>query len=133
MEIAAILATVLPAFLPVAIDAIKASISKLFGSVVTEPKTFAEQIEYEKLGIEKLKALAELDRPIGSPSQWVVDLRAASRYVAVGLILSAYVVYCFLPVTYQNAQTEGNLSQLAGSAMFFLIGDRVYIGLKAKR
>ena len=130
MGIAAILATVLPAFLPVVTDGIKVAFSKIFGVQMGEPRNFSDFIELEKLKIEKLKALAELDRPAGEVSRWVADLRGSFRYIAVGVIVIAAIVYNFLPASYQVDVALNYLNQLSASATFFIIGDRVYLGLK---
>ena len=46
-----------------------------------------DQLKLEKIQMEKVKALAELDNPYGTPSQWVVDLRASFRYIAAPLVI----------------------------------------------
>jgi len=125
-----LLATLLPALLPVGTDLIKSGVSKILGTPPVEPQTFAERLDEKRLDIDKLKALAELDRPAGNVSKWVSDFRASFRYIAVGLIVLAALVYNFLPVTYQNPLSLDYLNQLSASATFFIIGDRVYLGLK---
>jgi len=133
MGIETILATILPALLPGVADGFKMIFSKITGISMGEPKTFGEKLELEKLGIERMKALAELDKPYGTISLWVSNLRASFRYLAVGIIIIAALVYCFLPVSYQNPVALSFLSQLSGSATFFIIGDRVYLGLKGQK
>ena len=130
MGIEMILATVLPAFIPGLADGLKMIFSKITGISMGEPKTFGEKLELEKLSIEKMKALAELDKPYGTISQWVSNLRASFRYLSVGAIIIATLIYCFLPTPYQNPAVLSFLSQLSGSATFFIIGDRVYLGIK---
>lgn len=133
MAIGTILATLLPAFIPGLADGLKMIFSKITGISMGEPKTFQEKLELERLGIEKMKALAELDRPYGTISPWVSNLRASFRYLAVGLIIIATLIYCFFPTQYQNPAVLDFLSQLSGSATFFLIGDRVYLGIKNQK
>jgi hypothetical protein len=133
MGLETILATVLPAFIPGLVDGFKMIFSKITGISMGEPKTFAEKLELEKLGIEKMKALAELDRPYGTIAPWVSNLRASFRYIAVGGILLATFIYCFLPTQSQNPVVLNFLSQLSGSATFFIIGDRVYLGIKGAK
>ncbi|MBA7603107.1 hypothetical protein ES703_10211 [subsurface metagenome] len=125
-----ILTTLLPALLPVIIDMVKVGWSKIIGVPTGEPMTFNERLEEKRLDIEKLKALAGLDKPTGNISQWVADLRASFRYIAVGVIVLAAIVYNFLPESYQNSVALNYLNQLGASATFFIIGDRVYLGLK---
>ena len=125
-----ILTTLLPALLPVIIDLFKGSFSKIIGIPTGEPMNFNERLEEKKLDIEKLKALAALDKPNANISQWVADLRASFRYIAVGVIVLAAIIYNFLPQGYQSAVALNYLNQLGASATFFIIGDRVYLGLK---
>lgn len=133
MEIAAILTTVLPAFFPVIIDGAKMGLSRLFGYSVSEPKSFADSLEMEKLAIEKIKALAILDRPAGEVSRWVADLRGSMRYLATGAIILGTLVYNFMDMRFSNPDGLTYMNQLCGSAMFFLFGDRLYVGLKNKK
>jgi len=95
-----LLTTLLPALLPAIIDLFKGGFSKLIGVPTGEPVTFNERLEEKKLDIQKLKALAALDKPNGNISQWVADLRASFRYIAVGVIVLAAIIYNFLPETY---------------------------------
>ena len=74
-----ILETIIGALVPVGIDGIKSLIGMFTGGV--KPISVDEQIKMDNNEINKLQALAALDNPYGSPSQWVVDLRASSRYL----------------------------------------------------
>ena len=130
MGIETLVATLLPAFFPVLKDGIKMIISKLTGVQMGEPKDFEDFVKLKELEIRKLKALAELDRPAGEISRWVADLRASFRYIAVGVIILSAIIYNFLPVGYQSGAALNYLNQMAASATFFIIGDRVYLGLK---
>ncbi len=133
MDILAILATVLPSLIPVAMDGIKSGISKLFGVNFGDPKSFEDYLRVEQLQIQKLQALADLDKPSEGISKWVADLRASMRYIAVGVIIGAAILYNFMPIAYQVPASREYLNQLAGSATFFLLGDRVYLGLKRSK
>jgi len=125
-----ILATILPLFGPVVIDGVKMLFSKITGISMGDPKTFQEKIEWERISVEKLKALAQLDQVGGNISRWVANLRASFRYIAVGLIIIVTLVYiCFMGAKVDK-DVFNFLSQLSGSALFFIIGDRVYIHLK---
>ena len=130
MGIESLLATLGPAFFPVIGDGIKMLISKITGVQMGEPKNFEEFLKLKELEIEKLKALAELDRPVGEISRWVADFRASFRYIAVGVIMLSAIIYNFLPESYQVPAALNYMNQLAASATFYIIGDRVYLGLK---
>lgn len=127
--IGTLLATVLPAFIPVVTDGVKMVISKFTGVEMGEPKNFKDWLELKKLEIEKLKVLGELDKPGANISTWVADFRASFRYFAVGFIIISTTVYYFLPGA-KDPAIVNYFGQLAASATFFIIGDRVYLGLK---
>ena len=84
-----------------------------------------DEIKLSNAEIEKLKALAVIDNPVGSPSQWVVDLRASSRYIGVILcILSGGALMVYMPEQVEIA------AQLIGIPFSFLFGERMYLGFK---
>lgn len=129
------LTNIIAALLPAASDGLRALIGRLTGADPSEPKTAAERIELTKADTERLKALAEIDKPVGSPSQWVVDLRGAFRYVAALVIF----LYGFIMLGYL-AYTDPELRKLimigsmefVQAAFFFAFGDRVYRTLRGK-
>ena len=84
-----------------------------------------EQTELERLRAEneRLKALAELDRPSEKISPWVADLRASFRYVAGGLIIVSAVSTLFFNA---DLLVQDAVWNLAGSVFAFLFGDRMY-------
>jgi len=133
MGLETILATVLPGLIPAAMDGIKMIISKITGISMGEPKTFSERKELFAAETDRLKALSELDRPAGQISRWVADLRASFRYVFVGLIIVVTLVYGVLYKYIGVPEVWGVLSQLSGSATFFILGDRVYLSLKLQK
>jgi hypothetical protein len=130
VEIAAILATLVPALIPSAIDAIKGIFGKITGIDPAAPKSVADTIQLMDADTKRLEALAKLDNPVGEPSQWVVDLRSSFRYIAVAFIVVTTVIYNFIPDRFYNAETDAFMRQICGSAVFFILGDRVNIKLK---
>lgn len=126
ITIGTLLATIAPAVLPAVIDGFRMVIGKITGGDLAAPKSTAEVVELERLGIEKLKAMAEIDKPYGEISRWVSNLRSSFRYIAVGGIELAYLMAELSSPTGASA----NLAMLAGQALFFIIGDRVYLGVK---
>jgi hypothetical protein len=97
---------------------------KLFG------ETVEDTVKLGELDIKRLTALATLDNPYGTPSQWVVDLRGAFRYVASaalivgGLGLAAYGAYT------QNAVIVAAGLDLALSPSGFVLGERLVLTYK---
>lgn len=134
MAIETILATVV---LPAVIDLLKGSgqaISrKWFGLSVND------QIKLEDAQVNKLKALAELDNPYGTPSDWVVNLRASFRYIAAGILIVAGIGAMALGAyQYADPNMDQELAkaiielgaETAGTPFFFIFGERMWQGIK---
>jgi len=64
-----------------------------------------------------------LDQPVGTPSQWVVDLRASARYIGalavIGCGISSMFVVGLPPAIYATALEAANI------AFGFLFGQRI--------
>jgi len=74
-----IVESIIGALVPVAAESIKQLIVRWTGGV--RPASVDEQIRLMKAESDRLQALAALDQPGGTPSQWVIDLRASARYI----------------------------------------------------
>jgi len=122
-----ILETLLAALVPVGIEGIKQAIARITGTV--RATTVDEQIKLDTNEIEKIKALALLDTPVGSPSQWVVDLRASARYLGALFVISIGVCSLFLPV---EATVQALALEAANVAFGFLFGSRIVANLTRK-
>jgi hypothetical protein len=115
----------LPALLPSAVDALKS----LFGGLGRKIGGLSvdDEIKLENSQIGRLEALAKLDTPVGTPSQWVIDLRSSFRYISAGLaiVIGGYIVY------------SGGDSELAGvligAPFSFIFGERLYLGMKGSK
>lgn len=127
-----LLTTLLPALLPVVIDGAKGVVSKVTDNAAAKPTNFSETLEYEKFLLEKLKTLADIDKPAGNISMWVSDLRGSIRYIAIILILMIYgaVTLANLPMGTQEYEL---LAQLTSACVFFLLGERVYMNLRSAK
>jgi len=122
-----IVETILAALVPIGIEGIKQAAARWFGGV--RATTIDEQIKLDTNEIDKIKALAELDKPIGQPSQWVVDLRASARYVGALVVIAIGVGSLFFPV----APTVQALALEAANIAFgFLFGSRIVSNLMRK-
>lgn len=124
-----ILETIVAALLPVGIDGVKQVITRIAGG--PQPTNVDEVIKLDQANVERLKAVAALDNPYGTPSQWVINLRASFRYIAAGLIIVCAMCALFyspMPDTIRNTALE-----LGGVAFSFIFGDRVYLGLKGSK
>lgn len=120
-----ILETIIGALVPVGVDGIKQLITRFAGGV--KPTTIAEQIQIDESEINRIEALAKLDNPYGQPSQWVVDLRASSRYIGALVVIVVGLTTLYLPVD-PYVQRIG--LEAANIAFGFLFGSRIMANLK---
>jgi len=118
-----ILSLVVPALIPALADGLRGLFSRLTGGAGAKPQNVEEQIKLMAAENERLKALAELDKPAENISPWVADLRASFRYVAGGLIILGAVSTLYLPA---DLLVQDAIWNLAGSVFAFLFGDRMY-------
>jgi hypothetical protein len=115
----------LPAILPALIDGFKnlaGGISRKVGGLSVD-----DQLKMQAGDIEKLKALALLDEVKGTPSQWVVDLRASFRYLAAG-----FSIFGGLFLLAKNIQPD-IAAQFVAAPFAFIFGERLYMGLTGKK
>ena len=117
--------SIIGALVPVGVEGIKQLIGNLTGGV--KPASIQDQIKLDQSEISRIEALAKLDNPGGTPSQWVIDLRASSRY------LGALVVICVGLSTLYFSTTESIQRigiEAANIAFGFLFGARIMANLK---
>ena len=86
-----------------------------------------DQIKLENANIERLKAMALLDNPNGTPSQWVVDLRGSFRYIAAAISIAVWTVIMMRAST---PELQALAFELIGMPTSFILGERMYLGLK---
>lgn len=117
--------TIIAALVPVGVEGINQAAARWFGGV--RATTVDEQIKLDTNEIEKIKALAELDKPIGQPSQWVVDLRSSARYVGALLVISVGIGSLFMTVV---PAVQAVALEAANIAFGFLFGSRIVSSFK---
>lgn len=115
-----IIESLVGALVPVGIEGIKQMMSRFFGGV--KATTVEDQIKLDTNDIEKLKAIAELDKPIGQPSQWVVDLRASARYISALIVIIVGIGSLYIPL---DKSVQVVALEAANIAFGFLFGSRV--------
>lgn len=115
--------TIVGALLPVAVESGKQLITKWVGGV--KPTTIDEQIKLDQAEVARLEALARLDTPVGTPSQWVIDLRASARYVGALAVIAVGVSTLYIPV---QDQIRTLALEAANIAFGFLFGARIVAG-----
>ena len=116
-----IIETIVGALVPVGAEAIKQIVTRFTGGV--RPASIDEQIKLDQSDIERLKALAALDNPGGTPSQWVIDIRASSRYIGALAVISVGIGSLFIDGITPDVQ-KGALDA-ANIAFGFLFGSRI--------
>ena len=114
--------------LPILLDIIKSAAApltrKFFGVSVDD------QIKLEQANVERLSALAQLDNPYGVPSQWVIDLRGAFRYVvAILLVVGGCALAGYGASVVDLALVESGL-ELAAAPFGFIFGERLVLSFK---
>lgn len=123
-----LLTTLLSALIPVGVEGIKQGITALTGGI--KPTTVAEQIQLEEQDIKRMAAVAALDNPGGIPSQWVVDLRGSSRYIAAFIVIFGGVGLAFVPNI--DFAVKAMALEAANIAFGFLFGSRVITNMSRK-
>ena len=120
-----IIESIIGALVPVGVEGIKQIINRFTGGV--KPTTVAEQVQLERIDIERIEAIAKLDAPAGTPSQWVIDLRASARYIGALFVIGVGIGTLFLnvPADIQRIGIEA-----ANIAFGFLFGSRIMANLK---
>lgn len=124
-------AIIASAVLPAALDMIKGiggAVSRRFFGLSID-----DQIKLSNVDIERLKAVAQLDSPAGTPSQWVVDLRASFRYIAAGVVILIGSFLAYLGFQGKDHELMAAGLELAGMPFGFIFGERMWQGLKAKK
>lgn len=119
-----ILSLVVPALIPALADGLRGVFSKLTGGAGAKPANVEEQIKLMAAENERLKAVAELDKPAENISPWVADLRASFRYIAAGIIIFGAISTLYMPKV--DAALVEAIWNLAGSVFSFMFGDRMY-------
>lgn len=132
-----LLALILPSLLPPALDAVKG----LFGAAQRKwlGLTVEEEIKLDEAAVERIKALAALDNPHGTPSQWVVDLRASARYIMAGISIVAGIGIGYAVMFVHNGWSEEQMAfmfstsiDLIGIPFSFIFGERLWKGMKGQ-
>lgn len=119
--------TIIGALLPVAVESGKQLITKWVGGV--RPTTIDEQIKLDQSDVSRLEALAKLDTPVGTPSQWVIDLRASARYIGALAVISVGISTLYVPV---DESIRKLALEAANIAFGFLFGSRIVSGWAKK-
>lgn len=125
----ALLVSLLPSLFPAVADGVRGLFNKMTGFAGAKPANVAEVVQLMQADTARLQSLAALDQPSGNVSQWVANIRALQRPLAVVLIIVGYLYGLYAADHLPPATLEG-LSQYAQMVTFYLFGDRSYMYLK---
>lgn len=117
----------LPSLVPALSDGLRGLFSRFTNGSGAQPQNVVETIQLMEAQTKRLQALAEMDALSPNASPWVADLRGSFRYIAVGLILGAAVVGGLAGV---EGPAMAVLLDMSGASMSFIIGERMYLGLR---
>lgn len=120
-----LLETIIAALVPVGVEGVKQAIGKWAGTV--RATTVEEQLKLDDAEIKRLETVAKLDTPVGTPSQWVIDLRASARYLGSLLVIGAGIGALYLPV---DTSIKAVSLEAANIAFGFLFGSRLVAQVK---
>jgi len=124
-----IMGLIVPALVPAFADGMRGIFARLTGGAGGMPQNVEERCQLMQAEATKLQALAQLDNPEGTPSQWIVDLRACYRYVIITAILIFTAIVVFNPTIVGTAVVSVFLD-MSGACMSFIIGERMYLSIK---
>lgn len=116
-----IVETIIGALVPIGAEAVKQLVTRFTGGF--RPATIDEQIKLDQSEIARLQALAALDNPGGTPSQWVIDIRASSRYIGALSVIAVGIGSLFLEGVTPDVQKIA--LEAANIAFGFLFGSRI--------
>lgn len=120
-----LLTTAAPALMPAVADGVRGLFGMVTGGQGAKPQSVDEVIKLQRAGIDKMRALAELDKA-ENVHRWVSDIRALQRPVAVAGVLAGYAW-----ALHKGAPAAvDQWGELARMAIFYLFGDRTYAHLK---
>ena len=91
-----------------------------------KPSNAKEAIEINDAEARKLEALSKLDNSEGA-AQWVINIRALQRPIAVLVILTMWSLYAV-----QSGISAQDMQNMASAAIFYLFGDRTTMFLSEK-
>jgi hypothetical protein len=123
----ALLTLLVPALVPALSDGLRGLFARITQGKGALPQSVDESIRLMEAQTARLEALAKMDALSPNASPWVADLRGSFRYVAVGGILAAAVAGGLAGV---EGAAMSMMLDMAGASMSFIIGERMYLGLK---
>jgi len=122
-----IIETAVAALLPAATDGVRALINRVTGGSGAKPANVEEAIRLADSQVERMKALAEIDKPADNVSPWVNNIRALQRPVALAVVVLAYTGSLYIAMPTDQA---ASIAELASIAVGYVFGERAYMYFK---
>lgn len=125
-----LLTLLLPAIAPALTDGFRALVTRAVngkGKGVEAPSAPENSIAYINAETARIDAMARLDAVTGTPSQWVVNIRAVFRYAAIFFI---WVITAIAVFSKQDITVIFTLLDICGATSSFIIGERFYLKIK---
>ena len=89
-----------------------------------------DQIKLDNANVTRLQALAQLDNPYGTPSQFVIDLRGAFRYVVATVLIFGGLCLAGFGAYTKDQEIVGAGLELAASPFGFIFGERLILSFR---
>ena len=118
-----LISALLPAVISLFKDGLGAATRRWIGLSVDD------QVKLDNANVARLEALSKLDNPYGTPSQWIVDLRASFRYIAALVLILAGLGLMFYASETDPALVKLGI-ELAGAPFSFIFGERLMLSLR---
>lgn len=118
----------LSAGLPIIMDLIKSA-----GGAVSRKwlgLSVDDQIKIDSAQVERLKALADLDNPYGTPSQWVINLRGSFRYITAGLLMIGGAALAAYGAVGNDLDSIQIGIELSAAPFGFIFGERLVLSYR---
>lgn len=125
MALETLLATVV---IPAAVDLIRGGFARLGEKI--SGLSVEDRIKLQNADVAKLEALAKVDNPYGTPSQWVIDLRASFRYIAAGILVLGGLSLAAYGLAKANQPAIQAGLETASVPAVFIFGERMWNGFR---
>lgn len=121
---------VVSVLLPAVVDMVKSGVSEWWKKRVG--LSVDDQVKIDAAATDRIKALAELDKPYGTPSQWVTNFRAIFRYAIATLLIILGLVVCIFGIVKNNKEIWIAGIELMFSPFGFIFGERMYLSFTGR-
>lgn len=122
----AVITSIIGAFMPALTDGFSSIIQRLTGGAGALPKNVDDVIKLQTAEVDRLKALADLDKPAGDVDRWVSNLRASFRPIIAITAFGIGVATLFVKDVPPNV--ADNIFGMATLVTSYMFGERFMFG-----